>query len=482
MSETTTRTLARFVVETRVSDLPEAVLDGACNAVIDTLGVALAGSLEPVAGIAARWVSALDAKPTVTVWGRRLATSASEAAFANGVASHALDFDDSHPGARGHASATLVPAALAAGEVARASGREVLAAYALGLEVAGKIGRAFGAGHLQRGWHPTATIGVLGATAAAARLAGLDVDELQRAWGLAASQMSGLVRNFGTMVKPFHAGQAARCGVLSAWLAREGLTADGAIFDGKGGVLDTYRGADGQPMDELLGRLGRPWEVIEPGNYVKRWPCCYSGHRAVGGLFELIERHRLQADEISEVAIGFLPGGDSALVSRDPQTGLEGKFSIEYVAAATLLDRRLTLETFTDAMVRRPQARELMRKVRRYAIADDKLYSGITGYNDLAVTTPRGRFELRVDRVPGSPAWPLTEEDRLGKFMDCAARVLGAAGAARLLELARRCRALPGIRALTRATVPPGQPRQERAAARTRTAVPKKNVTGRSVT
>ena len=403
------------------------------------------------------------AKRVVGGGGRRLAPSASEAAFANGVASHALDFDDSHPGSRGHASASLVSAVLAAGEVARAGGRDVLAAYALRPAGAGKIGRALGPGHLQRGWHPTATIGVLGATAAAARLAGLDADGLQRAWGLAASQMGGLVRNFGTMVKPFHAGQAARCGVLSAWMAGEGLSADGDILDGKGGALDTYRGADGLSMDELLGSLGKPWEVIEPGNYVKRWPCCYSGHRTIGGLYKLIERHRLKADEIEEVTIGFLPGGDSALVSRDPKTGLEGKFSVEYMVAALLLDGALTLETFTDARVRRPQARALMRKVRRAAIADDKVYSGIAGYNDLAVTTARGRFELRVDHVPGSPAWPMSEEDRAAKFMNCAARVLGDAGAGRLLELAQRCHALKDVRELARATAPAAaRPRRRR--------------------
>jgi len=208
---------------------------------------------------------------------------------------------------------------------------------------------------------------------------------------------------------------------------------------------------------------------VEPGIYVKRWPCCYSSHRTLGGLFNLVEQHRLRAEEITEVAIGFLPGGDTALISRNPQTGLEGKFSVEYAAAAALLDHSLALETFSDAMVQRPQARELMRKVRRYAIADDKLYSGISGYNDLAVRTPRGNFELRIDRVPGSPAWPMTERDRAAKFMDCAARVLGAAGAERLFGLARRARSLPDIRELAQATVPAGQPRQERADARTGT-------------
>jgi len=151
-------------------------------------------------------------------------------------------------------------------------------------------------------------------------------------------------------------------------------------------------------------------------------------------------------------------------VSRDPHTALEGKFSVEYAVAALLLDGGLTLETFTDAMVRRPQARALIGKVRRYAIADDKLYSGITGYNDLVVRTPRGNYEVRIDRVPGSPTWPMNEQDRSAKFIDCAARVLGAAGAEKLLALARDARSLPAVRELTAATVP-GKTRATRARA-----------------
>lgn len=449
-----TETLARFVTETRAADIPEAVLLAAQNAVIDTVGVALAGTLEPVGGIALRWVRELGARAQATVWGHDLSTSTADAAFANGVFSHALDFDDTHPGTRGHSSATLVPAVMAAGETAGATGEDVLAAYALGLEIAGKIGRAFGPGHLERGWHPTATVGTFAATAAAARLSGLDADGLRRAWGLAATQMSGLMRNFGTMTKPLHAGHAARSGVVSAWMAQHGVTADEALFDGKGGVLDVYGGGNGEPMENLLVRLGKSWELVEPGNYIKRWPCCYSNHRAVGGLLALIDKHGLQANEVTEVAVGFLPGTDTALVSRDPQTGLEGKFSIEYVAAALLVDRELKLETFTDAMVQRPPLRDLMRKMRRYRIPDDKIYSGISGYTDVAVTTRRGRFTSRVDRVPGSAAWPMTEPDRVAKFMDCATRVLGAQRAERLLSLCRGCRGLRDIRELLRATVP----------------------------
>jgi 2-methylcitrate dehydratase PrpD len=447
-----TERLAEFVVNTTA--VPDEVFTGAQNAVIDTVGVALAGTLEPVSAAAARWIAEIGAAPKATLWGRDGATSIAEAAFGNAIASHALDFDDTHPGTRGHTSAVLVPAVLAVGEATGAAGEEVLAAYALAHEVGAKIGRALGPGHLERGWHPTATVGTLAATAAAARLWRLDAAATRRAWGIAASGASGLMRNFGTMTKPFHAGQAARCGVAAAWMARAGFTADESIFDGKGGFLAAYGGESGESMEKLLQGLGKTWELLEPGNYVKRWPCCYSNHRAVGALQQLVERHGVRPEEVDEVSVGFLPGGDTALVSRDPHTGLEAKFSIEYTVAALLHDRALTLKTYTDAMVQRPGVRELMKKVRRYRIPDEKTYSGVAGYNDIALSTRRGRFEMRIDRVPGSLAWPMNEAERVAKFADCAQLALGTEGAERLLALCRALRTLPDVRAFVRATVP----------------------------
>lgn len=457
-----TSTLSEFVVKTRIDDIPDAALVAARDALIDTLGVALAGASEPAADIAARWVEQSGARPQAVIWGRPLASSAAEAAFANGISAHALDFDDSHPNARGHASASLIASAIAAGEVVGASGREVLAAYAIGLEVAGKIGRIFGSGHLQRGWHPTASVGLLGSTAVAARLWALKTGELQRAWGIAGSQLGSLVRNFGTMTKPFHAGHAARGALLSAWMAKQGFSADDGIFDAEGGIFAVYGGGNGEPAAAVMGSLGKPWEVLDPGNFVKRWPCCYSNHRALGGLYTLIERHRLRPEEITDIAIGFLPGGDRALVSRKPNTGLEGKFSIEYVIAAALLDGQLTLGTFTDAMVGRASVQALMQKVRRVPIADDKFYSGIEGHNTIAVTTPRGCFELRLERVPGSPAWPMTAQDRMVKFRDCTVPALGRMGADELLACVENCRELSDIRALTALTVPADKSRERK--------------------
>lgn len=444
-----TAALADFVASHRADEIPGAALDASRNALVDTLGVAVAGSVEPVADIAAAWVDELGAREQATVWAKGRRTHASEAAFANGVSAHALDFDDSHPSARGHMSAGLIPAAVAAGEAVGASGRQVLAAYAVGIEVAGAVGRLFGPGHLERGYHPTPTVGAFGATAVAAHLSGLDGDGVARAFGLTASQIGGLGRNFGTMAKPFHSGFAARIGLVSAWMAKKGLTADPTIFDGKRGVLSVFAGDDGEPPEKVLDRLGKDWEVVAPGSYVKRWPCCYSNHRSLGMLYRLIDEHGIKADDVEDIAVSFLPGGETALVSKDPKTSLEGKFSIEYVAAAALLDGPVTMATFSDQMVQRPAARAIMKKVRRVHIPDDKIYSGIGGYNKVAVTTKRGIYEAKESRVPGSPEWPMSDADRDEKFLGGVAPILGEARAAEILDLARGCVSLGNIRQLT---------------------------------
>ena len=324
----------------------------------------------------------------------------------------------------------------------------------IGLEIGGKIGPAFGAGHYIKGWHSTATVGIFGTTAVAARLWGLSVEQLQTAWGIAASQMSGLIRNFGSMTKPFHAGHTARSAVLAAWMAKNGFTADDHIFDGKNNLFDTYAGADAVPLESTLKHLGDPWEMLTPGIYVKRYPCCYCNHRPVGGMFEMIKEHNIKADEVTKVRIGFLPGADTPLIHRDPHTGLEGKFSMEYNAAAAVLDGKLVMDTFTDAMVQRPEIRAFMPKVERFYIPSEKTFSGTTGFTEIEIETRRGTYKMNIDRVPGSPEWPMTPADREEKFLDCSGLVLGSAGAKKLFALADGCEKLANIAELTRATVP----------------------------
>lgn len=449
-----TERLANFVTNCTPEDISNDVFDAARDAVIDTLGVALAGSRESVAEIAADWVREIDARPSATVWGRTLASHPAEAAFANGVSAHALDFDDSNPNGLGHISACVVPTVLTAGEDSGASGEEVLAAYALGLEVAGIIGRAFGRAHKGLGWHPTATVGVLATTTAAARLYGLDAAELAHAWGNAASQVSGLLRNFGTMTKSFHVGRAAQSGIIAARLAAQGFTADNAILDGKDNLFDVFAGSDASPIETVIEALADPWTILNPGNNVKRWPCCYSSHRTIAAIFELMKEHNITAENVTEVSIGFLPGGDASLVSTDPQTGLEGKFSIEYIVAAMLLDGELRMATFTDEMVQRPEIRRIIRRIHRVHIPDEKYYSGIDGYNDIVVTTKQDRFEVRETRISGSREWPVSDRERDAKFADCASAVLTSAETEALLGRIKEIPSAPDIRSLVKGTIP----------------------------
>jgi 2-methylcitrate dehydratase PrpD len=452
-----TQRLAEFIVDTRAADIPSAVMDAARDAVIDTVGVALVGGLDEVGEITLKYVRGLGARSEATIWGTHVSTTMAEAAFANGIFGHALDFDDVHSNVHGHPSTTLVPAALSVGEAVGSSGEALLAAYAVGLEVAGKLGIALGNGHYQRGWHATATTGVFASAAAAGRLLGLSVEQMRHALGLAASQASGLLRNFGTMTKPFHAGHAARCAVQAVLLARAGFTADTSIFDGERSFFSTYSEKDGQPFEPLVDSLGKPWEATAPGISYKRWPCCYCNHRSVGAMLELIKAHGLRADQVQAIEIGFPPGSDTALIHTNPQTGLEGKFSIEYVAAATMLDGKVNIDTFSDVMVQRPEVRAMMKKVRRYRVEDNKMYSGSVGYNDITLRTTQGEIKHRESRAPGSPDWPMTEAERDEKFLDCAGRVLGAVGAKRVLEMAVAARTLSNVRELARALVPAQQ-------------------------
>lgn len=442
MNDTTGR-LAGFVCGTPV--LPEDVQAAAKVALMDTVGCALAGFPEPAAALARAHVEDIGARPVASVWGCRMRTAPAEAAFVNAVATHVLDFDDTLATLRGHASAPSLAVALAVAEQVGASGKATLLAYAIGVEVAGKLGRIFGDSHYLSGWHNTATVGIFAATAVAAKLRGDDERTLRNAWGIAAAECGGILRNFGTMAKSFQAGHAARAAIVAADLARRGYTANERIFDGDESFQRLY-GSTVPDTGDALDQLGRPWDLVEPGMNYKRWPCCYCSHRGIGGLLELIAEHGIEPTEIEKVRIGFPPGADEPLVYDDPQTGLEGKFSAQYPLAALLLDGRLNLQSFTDEMVRRPAVRDWLAKIERYRVSDDQVYSGTVGYTDLTVRARRGEFSVRIDRGPGSRAWPIAPADHEEKFLSCAAVAIGPLRAGKLLDEVRAFDALPDVR------------------------------------
>src|SRR6185295_15005941 len=233
----------------------------------DTVGVTLAGASEP-ASLIVRHVVEAEGGDACTVFGTPVRASMSGAALANGTAAHALDYDDMCFVSLAHPSAPLVPAVLAAAESARLSGRAVLDAYVVGFEIEARLGRLMNPRHYQRGWHCTSTLGTIGAAAAVGRLLGLDAAAAGHALAIAASQASGLKENFGTMVKPLHAGLAARNGVLAALLARGGMVASRQAFEGPQGFLRAFdSGGDG--IADAIADLGVRWEIEETGITVK---------------------------------------------------------------------------------------------------------------------------------------------------------------------------------------------------------------------
>ncbi len=446
-----TEKLAHFVCGTDV--LPAEVEAAAKVALIDTLGCALAGFPEPAAALAREHVADIGARPVATVWGSSARTAPAEAAFANAVATHVLDFDDTLATLRGHASAPALAVALAVAEQVGAPGKAVLTAYAIGIEIAGKLGRVFGDGHYLKGWHNTATVGIFAATAVAAKLRGDDESTLRNAWGVAAAECGGVLRNFGTMSKSFQTGHAARAAIIAEDLARRGFTANDAMFDGDHSFQQLY-GSNVDDAPAIVVRLGAPWDLLEPGMNYKRWPCCYCSHRGLGGLIAITAEHRIRPEEIEGIRIGFPPGADEPLVYDDPRTGLEGKFSAQYPVAALMLDGKLNLQSFTDSMVQRPAVRAWLAKIERYRVPDGKVYSGTVGYTDITVKTARGDFSRRVDRGPGSRLWPVSEGDHRDKFLSCAQIVMTPAQAAGVLHSLTTFETLADVGPLLEATAP----------------------------
>ena len=445
---TATARLAEFVLTTSPRDCPDAVLAQTRRAVLDTLGVMLAGATEPVAR-AVRTVARHDGSvPLCTVVGTRLRASASWAALANGAAGHAHDFDDTSFALLGHPSVPLLSAALASAEAETADGAAVALAYIVGFEVDAALGLAVNPAHYTRGWHATSTIGTLGCAAAAARLLGLDATQTRHALGIAASLASGLKENFGSMTKPFHAGHAAQRGVRAAQLARVGLTASDSALEGRLGYLAAFSGAG--PEAAALDGLGRRWELTASGIAVKPYPSCALTHSAIEALVELRARHRIDPGAVAAVEVGVNAVVPDVLRHARPTNGLERKFSMQYCAAAALARGALGLADFDDGPVADTAIRELMDRVRM--VVDPTLPHQLEqqAWSRVTVRLADGTtFEEKPRGASGHPGAPLSDAELRAKFLACAAPVIGADAAEGVADQIAHLEDIPDIRALT---------------------------------
>jgi 2-methylcitrate dehydratase PrpD len=440
--------LARFAVEGRP---PEAARDAAARAVLDTVGVTLAGASEPAARIVQQVVAADEGRPSgpgrrCRILGTPACASAPAAALANGTAAHAHDFDDMCFVSLAHPSAPLVAASLAAAELVDRSGRALLEAYIVGFEIEARLGRAMNPRHYQRGWHCTSTLGTLGAAAAVARLFGLDTVQTRHALAIAASEASGLKENFGSMVKPLHAGLAARNGVLAVRLAEAGMTASASALDGSQGFLAAMDSAS--PAVDVAD-LGSRWEIVETGVTVKLYPSCAATHPTLDALLDLQRRYGFAAGDVAEVEIGVDAITPTVLVHDRAADALEGKFSMPFCAAAAIVDRRLGLDTFDDDRLRDERVTAMMaRVVMRVDPTLDRSAPPLTQARVTVRLTDGRVLTASASGARGYPDRAARDDELAEKFTACAMRALPEGRAVEALAALRAIDDEPSVRRL----------------------------------
>jgi len=440
--------LAEFVVKISLEECPSEAIGRVRRAALDTLGVMLAGAAEPVAAIVRKVVRVEGGIPLATVIGTTLKTAPGWAALANGAAGHAHDFDDTNFALLGHPSVPLFSTTLAAAEAEMATGRALVLGYIIGFEIDVALGTALNPDHYTRGWHATSSIGTLGCAAAAARIMGLDVVQTRHALAIAASHASGLKENFGSMTKPYHAGHAARNGILAAQLAREGMTASETALDGHQGYVAAFGG--GQSLDRALDTLGRTWHLLASGIAVKPYPSCALTHSAIDALIGLRAEHNLRPHDVAAVQVGVTRVVPDVLAHSRPTTALERKFSMQYCAAAALAEGRVDFGSFADGDVANRDTRELMERVTM--VVDPALPQGVDqhAWSRVTIKLRDGRTLATEPRgARGHPDTPLSDAALRDKFLGCARTMLSPDEADGVAEQIGHLEDIPDVRALT---------------------------------
>jgi 2-methylcitrate dehydratase PrpD len=420
-----TAVLSAFASATRISDISAEAITATKRHILDCAGVALAAAVEPAGRIILDITREQGGAPQARVLGSNLRTSTVSAAWANGSLAHLLDYDDtgfSHP------TACILPAALAMAEAAGPTGGDLVAAVCVGLEVFERLslsGRQHEPELRRRGFHPTSLYGCSAAAAAAGNIVRLNPNQMAVAVGLAAANAGGLTQHFGTWGKGIHAGNAARAGVTSVLLAKQDYVADLAGIEGDYGFFSAFHGAGNYDLGKVAEGLGTQWSIVDPGLTIKNYPCCGGNLRALDAAQGLMREHDIRIDEVARLEVDVHPDLLHIVRFHKPTQGFRGKFSIDYVLAAMLLDGRVDLDSFTDDYCKAPRMRAALDKVRVNAHAEWPNDAASRRNSPVTITmNDRRTFTKTVDKVRGSPGNPMTRDELVGKYRSCASRVL----------------------------------------------------------
>jgi 2-methylcitrate dehydratase PrpD len=440
-----TQILAKFVSSHPSRGWSDAVEHEAHRTFLNWVGCAVGASRHESAEAALGAMRMLDPAPQASILGRAEKIDMAGAALVNGITSHTFDFDDTHLKTVIHPAGPVASALLALAETTNASGRELIDALVLGVDVECRIGNCMYPEHYLRGWHITGSTGTLGAAAACARLLGLD--ELRTSWaiGIAASQPIGMREQFGTMTKPFHPGGAARAGLTSALLAKNGFTASTRALEAPRGYCHVV--STKNDWNEITGELGKRFEISF--NTYKPFACGIVIHPIIDGAAQL-KKQGLKAEDVERVELRVHPLVVELTGKKEPQDGLQGKFSFYHGFAAGLIAGEAGEGQYSDEFVRREDVVTLRRKVS--ATVDKSIAEDAA---DITVFAKGGKqTHLRVEHAIGSLERPLSDADLEAKFHSLADPVLGAQKAGALIARCWKLGETKDVKALVEAARP----------------------------
>lgn len=421
-----TAILSEFASKTRIDQISTEAISLTKRHILDCIGVGLAATTEP----AGKQVIALTQEQGGTAQARvfglnNFRTNAISAAWANGCLSHLLDYDDtgfSHP------TACILPAALAMLEQSNSSGAELVTAVCVGLEAferTSSSGRQYEPELRRRGFHPTSLYGCIAAAAAAGSIAKLNPKQMAVAIGLAAANAGGLTQHFGTWGKGIHAGNAARSGVTSVLLAAKDYFGDPEVLEGDYGFFSAFHDTGNYNLDKVGVNLGSHWSIVDPGLTIKRYPCCGGNLRALDAARGIIEENKINFDQIQKLEVDVHHDLLNTVRFHKPTLGFQGKFSLDYVLAAMILDGRVDLDSFSDEYCNSQPMRAALEKVHVHSHHDWGNDTASRRNAPVTITLSDGRtITKKVDKVRGSPGNPMNRDELLEKYRGCALRAL----------------------------------------------------------
>jgi 2-methylcitrate dehydratase PrpD len=419
-----TQILARFVATHPSRGWSDAVDHEAHRTFLNWVGCAVGAARHESAEAALGGVKMLEPAPQSTVLGRGEKVDMASAALVNGITSHTFDFDDTHLKTIIHPAGPVASALLAMAEVTGATGRELIDALVIGIDVSCRIGNAMYPDHYDRGWHITGSTGTVGAAAGCARLMGLDEQHTAWALGIAASQPVGMREQFGSMTKPFHPGGAARAGLTSALLARHGFTASPRALEAPRGYIQVV--SPRKDWNEITGELGERFEISF--NTYKPFACGIVIHPTIDAATQLREKG-VKAEEVERVELKVHSLVLELTGKKEPQDGLQAKFSVYHGFAAGLVFGRAGETEYEDAIVNREDMVALRRKV--VATVDDSIDEAAA---DVTAVMKDGRkVHVFVEHAIGSLERPLSDRQLEDKFHYLADPVIGKAKADALI-------------------------------------------------